>query len=65
MCCKLPRIPVLDKPAGEWCRHCTPGVGCNIYDERPQMCREFFCQWIENTSLALRRTFLEPALRRG
>jgi hypothetical protein len=52
MCCKLPRIPVLNKPAGEWCRHCTPGVGCNNYDERAQMCREFFCQWIEDAGLA-------------
>lgn len=52
MCCKLPLIPVLEKPAGQWCVNCTIGVGCTIYDERPQMCRDFFCQWIENPSMA-------------
>jgi hypothetical protein len=36
LCCKL--MPVLlddgeDKPAGEWCKHCTKGVGCNHLSE--------------------------------
>ncbi|MEQ1942410.1 hypothetical protein ABMA32_08315 [Mesorhizobium sp. VNQ89] len=52
MCCKLPLISVLGKPPGQWCEHCTIGVGCTIYDDRPQMCRDFFCQWIENKSIA-------------
>ncbi len=51
MCCKLPRIPVLNKPAGVWCEFCTPSVGCNAYDTRPQMCRDFFCRWIEDAAI--------------
>jgi hypothetical protein len=51
MCCKLPRIPELDKPAGAWCQHCSPGVGCNAYESRPRTCRDFFCQWIDNSTI--------------
>ena len=46
MCCKLPAAPApLNKPAGEWCRHCDKGEGCRIYDERPAGCRDFYCLW--------------------
>ena len=48
MCCKLPPVPELDKPENQWCRHCRPGkpVPCTIYQSRPDICREFFCQWL-------------------
>jgi len=46
MCCKLPAAPPpLDKPAGEWCKHCDKGRGCRIYDQRPQGCVDFMCLW--------------------
>ncbi|HEV7317701.1 MAG TPA: hypothetical protein VGO04_03710 [Ensifer sp.] len=45
LCCRLPDIDALDKPANAWCRHCTKGQGCRIYDDRPQLCRDFFCLW--------------------
>jgi hypothetical protein len=29
----------------EWCRHCTVGVGCSIYNIRPVACRGYSCLW--------------------
>ena len=46
LCCKLLDIPVLEKPAGQWCGHCDQGTGCTIYDTRPAPCREFTCLWL-------------------
>jgi hypothetical protein len=51
MCCKLLIIPEIDKPGNQWCRDCTPGRGCNIYKTRPQVCRDFQCQWLRNPQL--------------
>jgi len=44
-------ITALDKPRGVWCRHCTPGKGCGIYDARPDECRDFMCQWLLDSRL--------------
>ena len=47
LCCKLPAIPELAKPANEWCEHCRPGKGgCGIYAARPQVCRSYNCYWL-------------------
>ena len=46
LCCKLPKVEAVDKPAGVWCRHCKPGKGCTIYETRPDPCRKFFCAWM-------------------
>jgi hypothetical protein len=52
LCCKLLRIEELDKPAGGWCSHCTPGRdGCRIYDSRPGSCRSFHCTWLTDSRL--------------
>ena len=51
MCCKLPFIKELEKPPGRWCRHAVIGKGCGIYEDRPQVCRSFNCQWILDASL--------------
>jgi len=48
MCCKLPEIPVLNKPEGQWCSHCAVGKGCTIYEKRPVPCRDFACLWLES-----------------
>ncbi len=45
-CCKPMPIIELGKPFGEWCRHCDKGIGCRIYPERPDSCKEFRCQWL-------------------
>lgn len=51
LCCKLPSIGELDKPAGVWCRHCVPGQGCSIYGSRPPVCRTFRCGWLAQAEL--------------
>jgi len=48
LCCKLPEIPVLNKPEGRWCQHCAVGKGCTIYETRPAPCRAFNCLWLES-----------------
>ena len=45
LCCRFFAVPVIDKPEGEWCRHCT-GSGCAIHPTRPQPCRNFECFWL-------------------
>jgi hypothetical protein len=51
MCCKLPLIEELEKPAGKWCRHAAIGKGCSIYENRPLVCQSFFCQWMLDARL--------------
>jgi len=46
LCCKVYDVPVLEKPAGQWCRHCQPGKGCGIHETRPDHCRAFHCLWM-------------------
>lgn len=38
------------KPDHEWCPHCAFGrrEPCLIYAERPQRCRDFVCQWLQD-----------------
>lgn len=58
-CCRVFAIPQLNKPAGKWCQHCTIGKCCNIYDERPQLCVEYECLWLQSQKTIK----LEPELR--
>ena len=46
MCCKLLDIDVLQKPKLTWCQHCKPGNGCQAYETRPEICRDFKCAWL-------------------
>lgn len=46
LCCGLVRVPELDKPAGETCKHVCE-KGCGIYEERPRSCRSFECLWLK------------------
>jgi len=47
-CCKILKIRELDKPANTWCEHCEIGVGCGIYDTRPESCRVYECVWLQS-----------------
>ena len=49
LCCKLPSIEELNKPADKWCQHCKPGKAhaCTIYDSRPLNCQGFKCHWLQ------------------
>lgn len=51
LCCKVYHVPAVEKPAGVWCRHCEPGVGCGIHATRPTHCRKFFCHWITDKNV--------------
>ena len=46
MCCSALEIAELKKPAGPLCGNCRVGGGCKIYSERPQVCRDFECEWL-------------------
>jgi hypothetical protein len=47
MCCRVLEIAELEKPKDKWCTHCKPGQGgCSIYQDRPDVCRNFKCLWL-------------------
>ncbi len=51
LCCKLFPVPVLDKPAGKWCRHSCAG-GCAFHGPRqPEVCRQYDCYWRDHDEL--------------
>lgn len=52
LCCKvmIAEEPI-NKPAGVWCEHCTPGKGCGIHLKRPPVCSEFYCVWLMDPTL--------------
>jgi hypothetical protein len=59
MCCQVLDIPELKKPPGPLCPHGVPGGGCSIYARRPQVCRDFECDWLRDRELGPR---LKPNL---
>lgn len=63
MCCKLMGVPELDKPPGEWCKHCDPKVGCTIYDDRPESCKDFECLWLQAQSREVKSMLMGPGLK--
>ena len=52
MCCKSLEIDYFNKPMGVLCKH-WKGTGCSIYSERPQVCRDFECDWREDRDLPI------------
>lgn len=46
MCCKVMGITELSKPPQQWCSNCDVGVGCKIYDRKPQECADFHCLYL-------------------
>jgi hypothetical protein len=61
-CCKAFAIPELKK-AGEWCKHCNIGVGCRIYENRPEACITFECLWLHSQRNNIERDRLGPHMR--
>lgn len=51
LCCKLVGVNELFKPEGKWCRFCTIGEGCRVYETRPFSCRGFECEWYMHPGL--------------
>lgn len=50
MCCKIMGVKELAKPAGQWCPACKIGYGCKIYTTRPESCRIFECDWLQESA---------------
>jgi hypothetical protein len=46
-CCRMMCVPELHKPAWVGCPNCAAGIGCRIYPDRPQSCRDFHCGWLQ------------------
>jgi hypothetical protein len=51
LCCKLMSVEELNKPRNVWCQHLVRGKGCGIYETRPDVCREFYCRWMDDPAL--------------
>ncbi len=62
-CCRVFNIPELKKPAGVWCKSCNVGVGCKIYEQRPTMCRQFECLWLQSRNRPDIREHISDELR--
>jgi Fe-S-cluster containining protein len=45
MCCKVLVIDHFEKDAGVLCQHCAHKSGCTIYETRPDVCRDYECDW--------------------
>lgn len=48
-CCKTHAVLAIEKPPNVWCRDCTIGKGCAVYQSRPLECREFACAWLRGS----------------
>lgn len=59
MCCKVMAIgdtfrgEPFRKDHGTWCQHCDVGVGCKVYEDRPETCFRFRCFWLEGKERGL------------
>jgi hypothetical protein len=56
MCCLVFPILPLEKKAGKWCWYCDIGVGCKIWDTKPDPCTRLRCAYfdMENCGIELR-----------
>lgn len=52
LCCQVLDIDELDKKAGVLCTNCVATGGCSIYARRPDVCREFECEWLSERDVA-------------
>ena len=54
-CCKTHQIAVLQKPQGKWCSNCSIGIGCKIYNQRPEECEKYACEWLKGSGFESER----------
>lgn len=45
-CCAAPDISTLGKPLGFPCTHLRPDMRCDIYPDRPAVCRNYQPDWV-------------------
>ena len=53
LCCQVLEIDEFDKPAGVLCANCKLGGGCKVYKKRPDVCRDFECEWLTERDVAV------------
>ena len=53
LCCKVYNVVAFGKPAGTWCSHCEPSLGCTIHASRPSECAAFDCLWKTTPALPM------------
>jgi hypothetical protein len=46
------RVDELQKPQWQWCPHCLVGKGCGIYASRPEECRVYLCEYLQNPDVS-------------
>jgi hypothetical protein len=46
-CCDILEVAAVAKPVNQLCKYWEADKGCNIYNNRPQMCRSFNCAWLQ------------------
>ena len=51
VCCKFMAVDEIEKPGHKWCQHCDIGIGCRIYEDRPESCRVYECLWLKTQKL--------------
>ena len=49
-CCRALGVSELEKPEWQMCSYVDRAVGCQIYDRRPQGCRDYACIWLQSQS---------------
>jgi len=57
LCCELLPIKEINKQPSVLCSDCTLSKGCNIYNNRPEECKNFNCLYIEDNEMP---DFLRP-----
>lgn len=50
-CCKTHFVEEIKKIRGDWCKHCDIGKGCRIYQNRPESCSNYSCDWLHNPKI--------------
>ena len=49
LCCEIPPVPAISKPANHRCPFWDKG--CNLYPDHPGQCKTFVCLWLANEKL--------------
>ena len=52
LCCMVLPIHQVQSPPSVMCQHCTIESKCNIYDTRPEACKNFNCEWILDETMS-------------
>lgn len=54
MCCEIFEVPELNKKYMQNCVHCKVNVGCKIWANRPQVCRDFECAYYQMDKVTIK-----------